>query len=367
MPAPLLIRQPCRAGRAVLLLVAGLLAWVGGLAHAAAPATEPAVLKLRIVGGLANLTQYTHLEAPFWTRDLARLSDGRYSADIVPFDRAGVPGNDMLRLLQLGVVPFGTVLMSSLVARHPQYAAVDLPGLNPDMAALRASVAALRGPLQQALRAEQGVELLALYVYPAQVLFCRQRLRGLDDLRGRTVRVASPAQADFITALGAQPRLIPFAQVVPSMQGEALDCAVTGTMSGNTVGLHQHTTWLHPMPITWGVALFGANQAAWQALPQDLRALLLRELPRLEAAIWSSAERETAQGLACNSGSATCTSGRRGAMTLAPLSPQDDARRLEVLKEAVLPRWLERCGSPCVQLWQQTLGPARGIALPATP
>ena len=74
------------------------------------PASKPpaAVSHLRVVGGLAELNQYVRREEPFWTRELARLSGGRYTAEIVPFDRAGVPGTEMLRLLQLGVVPFGT-------------------------------------------------------------------------------------------------------------------------------------------------------------------------------------------------------------------------------------------------------------------
>ncbi len=349
-------RMVARAGVALAL---------AGAAAGAGADAKP--LKLRIVGGLAGITQYTQLEAPFWTRDLARLSAGRYSAEIVAFDRAGVPGNDMLRLLQLGVVPFGTVLMSSLSAQYPQYAAADLPGLNPDMAALRTTLAALRPALEDALRSEQNIEPLAIYVYPAQVLFCRAPLRGLGDLRGRTVRVASAAQGDFIEALGARPRLVAFAQLAQAMQGGGLDCAVTGTMSGNIIGLHQQAIYLHPMPITWGLAIFGANRTAWQALPQDLRDLLHTELPRLETAIWASAQEETDQGVACNTGSTRCTRGRHGAMTLVRVTEQDDALRQQTLRTAVLPRWLERCGARCAQLWQRTVAPARGIGLPPAP
>lgn len=347
-------RLPCLARRAGAALGAALLALAVLLGRPAAaapePAPEPAVFKMRVVGGLAGITQYTQLEAPFWTRDLARLSGGRFTAEIVPFDRAGVPGSEMLRLLRLGVVPFGTVLVSSLAAQHPFYTAADLPGLNPDMATLRANVAALRPALEQALRSEQGIEPLALYVYPAQVLFCRERLRGLADLRGRTVRVSSAAQSDFMAALGAKPRLVPFAQMLQGVQGGALDCAVTAAMSGNALGLHQHTAYLYPMPITWGLAVFGANQAAWQALPAQLRTLLREQLPRLETAVWLSAEEETVRGLACNTGSGDCTSGRRGDMVLVPVSPQDQARRQDILRTAVLPRWLERCGAPCAGL-----------------
>ncbi len=361
-PASLATRLRRLAARLAALALAWLLAGAGASASAAG---ADVALRLRIVGGLAGVTQYTQLEAPFWTRDLERLSGGRYAADIVPFDRAGVPGSDMMRLLQLGVVPFGTVLMSSLTAQYPQYTAADLPGLNPDMATLRTTLAALRPALEQALRTEQGVEPLAIYVYPAQVLFCRERLGGLAEVRGRTVRVASAAQGDFVTALGGKPRLLPFSQVAQSMQSASLDCAVTGTMSGNTIGLHQHARYLHAMPVTWGLAIFGANRTAWQALPEDLRQLLRTELPRLEAAIWANAQQETAQGLACNTGHSACSQGRRGAMSLVLTSPQDDALRLQVLRGTVLPRWLERCGPRCAELWQRTLAPVRGIELPA--
>lgn len=330
-------------------------------------AQQPVPLKLRVVGGLAGVTQFTHLEKPFWTADLARLSGGRYSAEIVAFDRAGVPGADMLRLLQLGVVPLATVLMSSLSAQQPHYTAADLPGLNPDMATLRASLAAARPALEQALRREHGVEPLAIYVYPAQVLFCRAHLRGLQDLRGRLVRVSSAAQGDFVTALGAQPRLLAFAQFMPSIQAGTLDCAITGTMSGNALSLHQHTRYLHAMPITWGLAIFGANRAAWQALPADLRELLQVQLPRLEAAIWRSAEEETAQGLACNTGQASCTRGQRGTMKLVAASVQDEQLRRQVVRTSVLPRWLERCGARCAELWRSTMVPIHGIELPPEP
>ncbi len=326
-----------------------------------------AMQPFRVVGGLAGISQYTRWEEPFWTRELPRISGGRFRADIVPFDRAGVPGDEMLRLVQLGVVPFGTVLMSSLTANFPQYTAPDLAGLNPDIASLRASVAAFRPYLEQTLRKEQGVELLAVYVYPAQVLFCRTPLAGLSDLSGRRVRVSSAGQADFVGALGAVPVRTAFSQVVRSLETGSMDCAITGTMSGNTLGLHTITTHLYDLPITWGLALFGANRAAWEALPPELRALLRQELPRLESAIWQESERDTAQGVACNSGAAHCVSGRKGQMVVVPVSGLDEQRRQEIFRQTVLPSWLQRCGLRCADLWNQTIGAARGLGVPKNP
>ena len=330
-------------------------------------AAEPPQYQFRVVGGLAGVSQYTQWEEPFWSRELPRMSGGRFKADIVPFDRAGVPRDDMLRLLQLGVVPFGTVLMGSMTANYPQYTAPDLAGLNPDSASLKLSVAAFRPFLEKSLREQHGVQLLALYVYPAQVVFCKRPFAALADLSGRRVRVSSAAQADFVGALGATPVHTAFAQIVSSVQAGSIDCAITGTLSGNGLGLQAVTSHMHAMPLNWGVALFAANLSAWEALPADLRTLLRKELPLLEAAIWEESERDTAQGIACNTGQSACTKGVKGNMVLVPISAQDERKRQDIFVSTVLPRWLQRCGPRCAEIWNQTIGLARGLPAPDKP
>ena len=328
----------------------------GAVAQTQGAGAAPGAPTMRVVGGLAGVSQYTRLEEPFWSHEVERLSGGKYRASIVPFDRAGLPGADMLRFLQLGVVPFGTVLMSSFGARFPQYAAADLAGLNPDMQTLRAHVAAFRPYLEKAMRAEQGIEVLAMYVYPAQMLFCKKPIATLADLRGWRVRVSSVAQADFVEALGAEPVHTAFAQLATRFQAGALDCAITGTMSGNTIGLADFTTHLYAMPLTWGMAIFGANQAAWQALPADLRLLLRTELPKLEAAVWAESERDTVQGLECNSGKPGCVAGRPGKMRIVEPTEADKQRSRAIFSATVLPRWQSRCGTECEQVWSSTIG-----------
>ena len=330
-------------------------------------AAEPPQYQFRVVGGLAGVSQYTQWEEPFWSRELPRMSGGRFKADIVPFDRAGVPRDDMLRLLQLGVVPFGTVLMGSMTANYPQYTAPDLAGLNPDSSSLKLSVAAFRPFLEKSLREQHGVQLLALYVYPAQVVFCKKPFAALADLSGRRVRVSSAAQADFVGALGATPVHTAFAQIVSSVQAGSIDCAITGTLSGNGLGLQAVTSHMHAMPLNWGVALFAANLSAWEALPADLRTLLRKELPPLAAAIWEESERDTAQGIACNTGQSACTKGVKGNMVLVPISAQDERKRQDIFVSTVLPRWLQRCGPRCAEIWNQTIGLARGLPAPDKP
>jgi TRAP-type C4-dicarboxylate transport system substrate-binding protein len=327
---------------------------------AAAESADP--IRLKIVGGLADVSQYVRHEEPFWRRRIPEATRGRVLAEIAPFDRSGIRGQEMLQLMRLGVVPFGTVLLAVASTEEPELNAADLPAVNPDMAAHRQAVALYRPHLRAVLAERYNIELLAVYTYPAQVVFCRHPFTGLEDLAGRRIRTSSVGQSEMLAALGATPVVTPFAEILGAIRSGVVECAITGTLSGNAIGLHEATSHVHGMAISWGLSFFGANRAAWAALPADIQALLRRELAALEAEIWDAADRETGEGLACNAGLPTCRNGRRGAMTIVPVTPADDARRRRrLVTEAVLPRWVQRCGPDCVVAWNERLAPALGI------
>lgn len=332
-------------------------------AQAPAPVTAPKnpPITLQVVGGLAGVNQFTQQEEPFWTEALPRLSDGRVKGHIVPFDRAGIRGQDMLRLLSLGVVPFGTTLVSLSSVAEPLLGAPDLAGLNPDMATLRRHTAAFRPVLERALREKHGIELLAVYVYPAQMLFCKQPIDALSDVADRRIRSTSPTHVDWIEGLGGRAVTLGFTEVYQGIRNGSVDCALTGSMTGFTIGLHQVAHHVFVMPVTWGMSIFAANATAWNALPPDIRDLLKRELARLEQDIWASAERETAEGVECLTGHRRCGNGPRAGMIAHAPAVGDDARRRSLLSSTVIPRWVQRCGTACADAWNESIRPINGI------
>jgi TRAP-type C4-dicarboxylate transport system substrate-binding protein len=322
-------------------------------------AEEP--IRMRIVGGLADVSQYLRYEEPFWREGISRATNGRIVAEIAPFDRSGIRGQEMLSLMRLGVVSFGTALLAVVSTEEPEFNAIDLPAVNPDIAALRRSVAAFRGHLTETLRDRYDVELIGVYVYPAQVVFCRRPFSRLADLSGRRIRTSSVGQSEMFAALGATPVVIPFAEIVSAIRSGVVECAVTGTLSGNDIGLHEVTTHVHSMAITWGLSIFGANLGTWNALPEWARDTIRTEVAKLEADIWDAADRETGEGLACNAGQQGCRNGRRGNMVIVPVSETDEQRRRQLLTDSILPGWVRRCGTECVDAWNKTLAPVLGI------
>lgn len=322
---------------------------------------EDGPIRLKIVGGLADVSQYTRYEEPFWRQRLPEVSHGRLRAEIAPFDRSGIRAQEMLALMRLGVVPFGTVLLAVVSTEEPEFNAVDLPIVSPDMASLRRNVALYRPHLEELLAERYGVELLGIYTYPAQVVFCKDAFNGLNDLAGRRIRTSSVGQSEMFAALGATPIVIPFGETLAAIRNGIVECAVTGTMSANAIGLHEVTTHVHNMAITWGLSVFGANRTAWHSLPEWARTLIRHEVAGLEREIWDAADVETGEGLACNTGQPGCTTGRPGSMTLVPVSAADQALRLRLLTDSVLPSWVRRCGEACVDAWNERLATAVGV------
>jgi TRAP-type C4-dicarboxylate transport system substrate-binding protein len=289
------------------------------------------------------------------------LTQGRVTADIVPFDQAGIRGQDMPRLVQLGTIPFGTILLARMLSVDAELSMADLPGMNQDMQSLRRHIAAFRPYLTKILKERHGVELLAIYVYPAQVTFCAKPFNSLTDLGGRRVRVSNPLMGDLMRAYGATPVTTEFADIVKNIKSGHIECAVTGSMSGNTIGLHEVTSHVDAKALGWGVSVFVANLSAWQSLPAEVKELLRRELPKVEAAVWDESDRETADGLACNTGAPGCTSGRKGRMQQTVAPPADAQRLRELFNQAVLPAWVRSCGEACTHLWNTHMAATVGV------
>jgi TRAP-type C4-dicarboxylate transport system substrate-binding protein len=108
--------------RVVLWLVPFVIGLLPAVTGAQAPAQGP--LRLKIVGGLADVSQYVRYEEPFWRR-LEEISGGRLQAEIAPFDRSGIRAQEMLALMRLGVVPFGTTLLAIVSTEEPEFNAVS--------------------------------------------------------------------------------------------------------------------------------------------------------------------------------------------------------------------------------------------------
>jgi len=337
-------------------LAAGLATAAGGAVAQDMPRTQ-----LKVVGAWGNLLQYKNFEQPFWTKELADKSGGAVTAEITPFNEMGLKGAEIFRLMRLGVIDFGSTVLGYVAADDARNEAVDLAGLSPDIETAR-KVSDAYKPVYDKFYGERfGIKVLGIWPYSAQVLFCNGEIKGLADLKGKKVRTGNRTLAEFVEAFGGTGVTLAFNEVVPALQNKVVDCAITGTLSGNTAKWTEVATHIYALPLGWSHVMHAVNLKRWNSLDPKVRAFIEKEIVGLEDRIWKAAAEETEQGYICNAGKDGCTMGTKANMTVVPVSEADKALLNKALQEVVLPKWAGRCQGDCVPTWNDTVGKVVGL------
>lgn len=316
--------------------------------------------KLKVVGGLSNLSLYNEFEKPFWTTTIPKASGGKVTADIKGFNEMGLKGPEIIRLMSQGVIEFGTSTLAYFAADNPINEAIDLAGLAPDVKTARAVTDSFE-PMYAKFYAQSGIKVLGMSTYPAQVLFCNADMKGLADVKGKKVRTSSRTQAEFVEALGGSSVTMAFGEVVPALQNKVVDCAITGSLSGYSAKWYEVSTHLYALPVNWNQQIHAVNQKAWDKLNPKVQQLITAQFKTMVDDIWSAAGKQTQEGYECNTGAAACTQPVKGKMVLVQPSDADRALLKKVLAESVLPKWAARCSAQCVTDFNTTVGKVVGL------
>lgn len=342
-------------------LLAALIAATAG----AVSAQELPKNHLKVIGAWGNLSQYKNFEQPFWTKQITEDSKGSITADITPFNEMGLKGPEIFRLMRVGVIDFGSTVLGYVAGDDPRNEAVDLAGLSPDVATARKVSDAYKPVYDKFYREKFGVQVLGIWPYSAQVLFCKGKIGGLADLKGKKVRVGNRTLAEFVEALGGTGVTLAFSEVVQAMQTGVVDCAITGTLSGNSAKWYEVADTIYALPLGWSQVMHAVNVKRWEKLDPKTQAFLKSEIGKLEDRIWKAAAEETEQGYDCNAGKSNCTMGTKAKMTVVPVSDTDRALLKKTLEDVVVAKWAARCPGECTAEWNNTVGKVVGITAKA--
>lgn len=331
------------------------------LIHASAYAQELAKTHVKVVGTWGNVTQYTQMEAPFWTKEIPEKSGGAITAEITPFNEMGLKGPEIFRLMRLGVIDFGATVLGYVAGDDARNEAIDLAGLTPDLEMNRKIADAYKPVYDKFYTEKFGLKVLGIWPYPGQVVFCNTKINSLADLKGKKIRTANRSLAELAEALGATSVSLAFNEVVPALQNKVIDCAVSGTLTANQAKWFEVATDLYALPLGWSPIMFAVNKKRWDGLSPAVRDFLTKEIAGYEDRIWKAMAEETQQGIDCNIGKDSCRIGVKGNMRLVTPSEADLAELRKVVSDVVVAKWAERCPGDCVPEWNKTVGKTLGI------
>lgn len=318
----------------------------------------------KVVGYHSTVITSPKVELPFWREHIPKASKGAITADVTPIDHMGIDDKTMLRLLRLGVMDFAMMDISKMAGDDPRFEGVDLAGLTLDPVKARAACEAYRGVLDRQMQKNWNGKLIAFGANPPQVFWCREVIGGLDDLKGKKIRVFNPTMRDFLGGIGATAVSMAFAEVVPALKQGVVDCAVTGSLSGNTAGWPEVTKSLYPMSVGWSIIVFAANLNNWKRLDQPTQSFLLKEFKTFEDDMWKIHKQAMTEADNCNTGKQPCTLGKPANMTIVPVKPEEAEMGKKLVEGAVLAGWAKRCGAECAAEWNNTVGKTLGLKAP---
>jgi TRAP-type C4-dicarboxylate transport system substrate-binding protein len=315
-----------------------------------------------------TIPQYTRVDIPMLRDGIPAKSGGRVKVTLASWPERNLTGPELLRVIRSGQIDIGAPALPTVAGDVPMLEVSDLAGLNPSheqsRRVLDAVVPEINGELERF-----GVRIIATFPFPAQVFFCREPVTSLADLKGRRVRTPGGSSNDFMTAIGAQPVAIGFPEVYGALERGVVDCAITGTATGNGARWYEVTKHMYALPVQWGNAAYVANLAWWNRLEPAVRDFLQATFKDVEDQQWRLGRDLTEDGIACNSGQREgCKIGHvveNKPMTVTRHSEADLQTLRATLSAQVLPAWVKRCGERCGETYNRLVAPISGVRFEA--
>src|SRR5881394_25082 len=340
-----------------------------GVALAAAIATAVAAQDLpktqvKVIGLNSPTPVSIYDEVPFWRKTIVEASKGAITADVAPLDQMGIDDKTMLRLLKLGVMDIAAMDISKMAGDDPRFEACDLAGLTLDPDKARAACNAYRDVIDRQMQKNWNAKLLAFGGNTPQVFWCREVISGLDGFKGKKVRAFNNTMRDFLAGVGATAVSMAFAEVVPALSAGVVDCAVTGSLSGNTAGWNEVTKSIYPMSLGWSINVLAVNLNTWNRLDGKTQAFLTEQFKAYEDKMWQTIKTTTGEADNCNTGKQPCTMGKLAKTTIVPVKPEEMETHKKLVEGAVLAGWAKRCGVECAKEWNETVGKTLGLKAP---
>lgn len=282
------------------------------------------------------------------------------------YQALGLQMGDALRFVRAGTFDVVSTQVGLASRDDPFVEGIDLIGVSTNMDELRAAVNAFRAVFDKRIQDRFGAKVLAVWPFGTQVFFCNQPIATLDDLKGKKVRSFTPSMSSLIEALGATPVSLAFPEVYPALQRGVANCGITSPTSANTGRWPEVTSHLLPLSVSGSVQAHLASLVFWNKLTPAQQEGLVKQFGQMENELWDLARTTNEDATSCSTGGAKCEKHTKYTMTLVSVSPADQDRVKRAAEETILGDWAQRCErvyQGCKQVWNDTVGKARGFAI----
>jgi tripartite ATP-independent transporter DctP family solute receptor len=216
---------------------------------------------------------------------IREATGGRLDIRLFPANQLG-SDTDLLSQLRMGAVEFFNLSSSILSTLVPEASIVNTGFVFPDYDAVWRAMDGELGTYVRAQIAQRGI-MTASRVWDngfRHVTSSTRPIRTPEDLHGFKIRVPPAAiLTSVFKALNAGPTPINFNELYSALQTKVVEGQENPLAIIATARLYEVQTYCSLTGHVWDGYWILANRRAWQALPEDLRAIVTAELDRSAA------------------------------------------------------------------------------------
>jgi TRAP-type transport system periplasmic protein len=245
------------------------------VAAAAATATraddKPIVMKI----ALATLDDVLHQYAKNYAAAIERDSGGRIKPEIYPASQLGSIERQT-EGVQFGAIQCQLVAPEFLVGVDERFEVLAAPALVKTMAqGQRLAADAAVQKLMLGLGADKGLHGVGLVMSAQSAVVARNPLRHLADFKGRKIRIfASQFESVAVAHLGATPKAMTLAQVLPALQDNELDGAISSVTIFSSLHFQSAAKYVTEIDQPAIFAIVEVSKKWYDSLPADLQQIV---------------------------------------------------------------------------------------------
>jgi TRAP-type C4-dicarboxylate transport system substrate-binding protein len=291
-----------------------------------------------------------------WAKEqIETRTNGRVKLEIVSLPELGLSGFELVRVMQAGLVDLGDVMPTYVAGDIAVVEGADLLGIFGDYDSAVKGHRAWEAVLRDKYSDRLGAVVLGSWPWAQQLLYSNKPVNSLSDLKGRKIRVFSPAMAQFVRALGAEPVSLAYAEVYTALERGTVDGAITCSRCGWDTKWYEVTKHLVDLHMGTAVStLFVVSKRTWNKLPPDIRQTLEQVGSEFTERGWRLSREWAKDGIEKNT--------KQGGMTYVVV-PKDREPILKLVREEVATAWAKRAGPQAKADWNAVLGPIVGFTI----
>jgi TRAP-type C4-dicarboxylate transport system substrate-binding protein len=194
--------------------------------------------------------------------------------------------------IRRGVAPIGEVLISNHQNESPIYGVDSVPFLATSYADARKLYAAQKPFLEKKL-AEEGLVLLFSVPWPPQGIYAKKEIKTIDDLKGLKFRTYNTATQRIAQLASAVPTQIEVPDIPTAFATNRVESMITSPSTGADTKAWDYLTHFHHTQAWLPRNVVIVQKSAFDALPADVKAAVLKAAKEAEDRGWKASEAET--------------------------------------------------------------------------